>query len=83
MRTLVPMLGISSSSSSSMPLMVLASVAGSVQLKALFSSRTLALPSINTEPSLCGFTSSASVGDIEVVKSPTISSRMSSTVTSP
>ena len=34
-------------------------------------------------PSLSGVTSSARVGDMEVVKSPTISSRISSTVTSP
>ncbi|MNT76691.1 hypothetical protein D3C72_2157300 [compost metagenome] len=63
--------------------MVRASVAGNVQLNALFNSRTLAVPSISTEPSLCGLTSSASVGDMDVVKSPTISSRISSTVTSP
>ncbi len=43
----------------------------------------VALPSMMTVPSVNGVTSSASVGDIEVVKSPTISSRISSTVTSP
>src|SRR5476649_245380 len=58
-----------------MPFTVRGPSAGKVQLKALFSSRTFALPSMTTEPSLCGVTSSASVGDMDVVKSPTISSR--------
>lgn len=65
------------------PLTVRASSSGRCQLNALLISRTLAVPSIMTEPSFCGVTSSASVGDIDVVKSPTISSRISSTVTSP
>lgn len=82
-RTRVPATGISSSASRMTPLTVRASSSGRCQLKALLISRTLAVPSIITDPSFCGVTSSASVGDIDVVKSPTISSRISSTVTSP
>ncbi len=66
---------IPSSASRMTPLTVRASSSGRCQLKALLISRTLAVPSIITEPSFCGVTSSASVGDIDVVKSPTISSR--------
>lgn len=83
MRTRVPATGISSSASRITPLTVRASSSGRCQLNALLISRTLAVPSIMTEPSFCGVTYSASVGDIDVVKSPTISSRISSTVTSP
>lgn len=69
MRTRVPATGISSSASRITPLTVRASSSGRCQLNALLISRTLAVPSIMTEPSFCGVTSSASVGDIDVVKS--------------
>ncbi|MMZ68461.1 hypothetical protein D1872_311530 [compost metagenome] len=56
---------------------------GRCQCISLFSSRMLAEPSTRKEPSGWGWISSLGAGAMEVVKSPTISSRMSSRVISP
>ena len=60
-----------------------ASSVSNSQLNILLRSRRLAEPSIIMEPSDCWVTSSSMLGAVEVVKSPTISSKISSNVTSP
>ncbi|CSC50013.1 Uncharacterised protein [Vibrio cholerae] len=75
--------GISSRCSKIKPFKVRGPSVGSFHFRLLLMSRILALPSIKKLPSPCGVISSAKLGDMDVVNSPTISSKISSSVVKP
>lgn len=81
--TQIPTTKISSNTSKITPLTIQTSSSNKYQLKTLLISHTLTIPSIITKPSFYNITSSTNINNINIIKSPTISSKISSTITNP